>query len=187
MSRKEIDSYHTIFGIRKKETTIKELKTKKSGQHTPEDLYNLNKEIIHQYETFVCDSAEQYIHENIEIAKRMGNKEYLLEEELRLAFTYSLSGLFLQANDIFKSIKCADLPDHLKALYCWNKIRYYENLIKYTDDVRFSNGYIAEKEAYRDTVMSILFDQSDEYRKEKAVKLQDQGNTKESLSILTDI
>ena len=171
----------------KKETTIKELKTKKSGQHTPEDLYNLNKEIIHQYETFVCDSAEQYIHENIEIAKRMGNKEYLLEEELRLAFTYSLSGLFLQANDIFKSIKCADLPDHLKALYCWNKIRYYENLIKYTDDVRFSNGYIAEKEAYRDTVMSILFDQSDEYRKEKAVKLQDQGNTKESLSILTEI
>ena len=110
-----------------------------------------------------------------------------MEEKLRLAFAYSLSGLFLQANDIFKSIKCADLPDHLKALYCWNKIRYYENLIKYTDDVRFSNGYIAEKEAYRDTVMSILFDQSDEYRKEKAVKLQDQGNTKESLSILTEI
>ena len=35
----------------------------------------------------------------------------------------------------------------LKALYCWNRIRYYENLIKYTDDVRFSNEYISEKEA----------------------------------------
>ena len=88
----------------KKEATIKELKTKKSGQNTPEDLYNLNKEIIHQYETFVCDSAEQYIHENIEIAKKMGNEEYLLEEKLRLAFVYSLSGLFIQANDIFKSV-----------------------------------------------------------------------------------
>ena len=32
----------------------------------------------------------------------------------------------------------------------------------------FSNEYIGKKEAYRDTVMSILFDQSDEYRKEKA-------------------
>ena len=59
---------------------------------------------------FVCDSAEQYIHENIDIAKTIGNKEYLLEEQLRLAFVYSLSGLFIQANDIFKSIKCADLP-----------------------------------------------------------------------------
>lgn len=72
-------------------------------------------------------------------------------------------------------------------MYCWNKIRYYENLIKYTDDVRFSKGYIVEKEAYRDTVMSILFNESDEYRKEKAVKLQDSGDTKEALQILTQI
>lgn len=170
-----------------KEATLKELKIKKSKQNTPKDLYHLNKEIIHQYETFVCDSAELYIHENIEIATKMGNKEYLLEERLRLAFVYSLSGLFIQANDIFKSITCRDLPDHLKLLYCWNRIRYYENLIKYTDDIRFSNEYMAEKESCRDTVMSILFEQSDEYRKERAVKLQDKGNTKEALQILTKI
>ena len=162
-----------LIYTQKKEATIKELKKKKVGLNSLEDIYNLNKEIIHQYETFVCDSAEQYIHENIDIAKTIGNKEYLLEEQLRLAFVYSLSGLFIQANDIFKSIKCADLPDHLKALY--------------SDDVRFSNEYISEKEAYRDTVMSILFDQSDEYRKEKAVKLQDKGSTKEALLILTEI
>ena len=35
--------------------------------------------------------------------------------------------------------------------------------------------------------MSILFDQSDEYRKEKAVKLQDKGSTKEALLILKEI
>ena len=113
-----------LIYTQKKEATIKELKKKKVGLNSLEDIYNLNKEIIHQYETFVCDSAEQYIHENIDIAKTIGNKEYLLEEQLRLAFVYSLSGLFIQANDIFKSIKCADLPDHLKALYCWNRIRY---------------------------------------------------------------
>ena len=50
-------------------------------------------------------------------------------------------------------IKCIYLS--LIHIYCWNRIRYYENLIKYTDDVRFSNEYIAEKEAYRDTVMSL--------------------------------
>lgn len=171
----------------KKEATIKELKKKKVGLNSLEDIYNLNKEIIHQYETFVCDSAEQYIHENIDIAKTIGNKEYLLEEQLRLAFVYSLSGLFIQANDIFKSIKCADLPDHLKASYCWNRIRYYENLIKYTDDIRFSNEYITEKEAYRDTVMGVLVEESEEYKKEEAVKLQDKGSIKEALRILTKI
>ena len=156
-----------LIYTRKKEATIKELKKKKVGLNSLEDTYNLNKEIIHQYETFVCDSAEQYIHENIDIAKTIGNKEYLLEGQLRLAFVYSLSGLFIQANDIFKSIKCADLPDHLKALYCWNRIRYYENLIKYTDDVRFSNEYVSEKEAYRDTVKEALLILTEIYDKQE--------------------
>lgn len=171
----------------KKEATIKELKAKRKEQKTLDDMYRLNSEILHQYETFVCDSAEQYINENIEIAKKLGNETYLLEGKLQLAFVYSLSGLFVQANDIFKSIKCDTLPDYLKALYCWNHIRYYENLIKYTDDARFSSEYIVQKEAYRDTVMTILYDQSDEYYKEKAVKLQDEGKFPEALEILVKI
>ena len=63
----------------KKEATIKELKAKKKEQKTLDDMYRLNSEILHQYETFVCDSAEQYINENIEIAKKLDNKTYLLE------------------------------------------------------------------------------------------------------------
>lgn len=171
----------------KKKATIKELELEKKKQRTLENLYRLNNELIHQYETFVCDSAERYIHENIEIAEKLGNKEYLLESRLRLAFVYSLSGLFIQATDILKSIDCSSLPVHLKALYCWNSIRYYENLIKYTDDTKFSNEYMVIKEAYRDTVMNMWSEQSDEYLKEKAVKLQNKGNAEEAIRILYEI
>ena len=171
----------------KKKAVIKDLKLKKVQQKTLEDSYRLNAEIIQQYGTFVCDSAEQYIQENIEIAKSLGNKEHWLESSLQLAFVYSLSGLFVQANDIYKSIQCHNLPDYLKAMYCWNNIRYYENLIKYTDDERFSSEYIVKKEAYRDTVMSILPEKSDEYVKEKAIKLQESGRVREAIPILTKI
>lgn len=171
----------------KKKATIEELKLKKTEQNTLNDLYHLNIEIIHQYETFVCDSAERYIHENIGIAEKIGNQEYMLESKLQLAFVYCLSGLFVQANDILKSIRCDNLSVDLKSLYCWNCIRYYENIIKYTDDVRFSDGYAKLKEAYRDTVMSVLDSQSDEYLKEKAVKLQYDGKLNEALHILTKI
>ena len=182
----KVISERQIYTV-KKEATIKDLLKKKAEQNTLDEQYHLNTEIIRQYETFICDSAEQYIHANIKIAERKGDKEHLMESKLRLAFVYSLSGLFVQANDIFKSIRCDQLPDHLKALYCWNRIRYYENLIKYTDDVRFSNEYMCQKEAYRDTVMTILYNQSDEYLKEEAVKLQDKGKHKESLQILSKI
>lgn len=171
----------------KKKAVIKDLKLKKVQQKTLEDLFRLNAEIIQQYGTFVCDSAEQYIQENIEIAKSLNDKEHLLESRLQLAFVYSLSGLFVQANDIYKSIQCRSLPDYLKAIYCWNNIRYYENLIKYTDDERFSSEYIVKKEAYRDTVMSILPEKSDEYLKEKAIKLQESGRVREAIPILTKI
>ena len=171
----------------KKKAAIDELKLKISKQKTLEELYRLNSEIFSQYETFVCDSAERYIIANIEIAQKMGNQEYLQESKLRLAFVYSLSGLFVQATDILKSIHCDSLPDYLKALYCWNSIRYYENLIKYTDDVKFSNEYKLKKEAYRDTVMSVLYDQSDEYRKEMIVKLQEKGRNKEAIPMLLEI
>ncbi|WP_294589304.1 DUF6377 domain-containing protein [uncultured Bacteroides sp.] len=172
----------------KKKATIEELKSKKNEQSTLDDLYHLNIEIIHQYETFVCDSAERYIHENIGLAEKIGNPEYLLESKLKLAFVYCLSGLFVQANDILKSIHCASLPNSgLKSLYCWNCIRYYENIIKYTDDVRFSSEYALLKEAYRDTVMSVLNNQSDEYQKERAVKLQYDGKLNEALRILSNI
>ena len=107
----------------KKKAVIKDLKLKKVQQKTLEDLFRLNAEIIQQYGTFVCDSAEQYIQENIEIAKSLNDKEHLLESRLQLAFVYSLSGLFVQANDIYKSIQCRSLPDYLKAIYCWNNIR----------------------------------------------------------------
>lgn len=171
----------------KKQAIIKELKLKKAEQHTLDEQYQLNSEIISQYETFICDSAEQYIHKNIKNAEERGNIENLMESRLHLAFVYSLSGLFVQANDIFKSIDCDSLPSYLQALYCWNRIRYYENLINYTDDTRFSNEYIRQKEAHRDTVMTILFNESDEYLKEKAVKLQQKGKNDEALRILTDI
>ncbi|HJD74881.1 MAG TPA: hypothetical protein K8W04_02315, partial [Bacteroides reticulotermitis] len=171
----------------KKENTIKTLKLQKAEQKTLEDLYRLNSQIIYQYETFVCDSAERYINENIEIARKLNNQVFLLEGQLKLAFVYSLSGLFVQATDILKSIRCETLPDYLKALYCWNSIRYYENLIKYTADTKFSKEYQIKKELYRDTVMSVLYKQSDEYLKEEAFKLQSEGQYAEPVRILIGI
>ena len=170
-----------------KRKVISELKQKKIEQDSLVELYHLNSELIQQYETFICDSAEYYIHENIALAKQMGDEGYWQENRIKLALVYSLSGLFFQASEIFDSIPFQRLPDHLKVIYCWNKIKFYENLIRYTDDIRFSEPYIIGKEACRDTVMNILYEKSDMYLKEKAIKLEDKGMAKEALPILLEI
>lgn len=171
----------------KKEQTIRQLKNKKSKIKDPNELYTINIEIIQQYQSFICDSAELYIRENLNIAERLGNEEHIQESKLQLSFIHSLSGLFIPAAEILGSIKYKELPDHCKVGYCWNYIRYYENLIKYTDDTTFSQSYIVAKEAVRDTLMSLLYHESDEYLKEKAFKLQDAGQYKEAADILIPI
>ncbi|WP_106829623.1 DUF6377 domain-containing protein [Parabacteroides pacaensis] len=173
--------------IEKKVSAIKELKRRKQQLKTLEELYLLNNEIIHQYESFICDSAELYINENIRIAEKLNHKEHLLESSLQLAFIYSLSGLFVQASDLFNSMNWNHLPSHIKVGYCWTYIRYYENLIKYTDDTKFSNDYKIRKEVYRDSVMSLLYEKSDEYLKEKAFKLQEEQKFEDAIHILTQL
>ena len=170
-----------------KQQKIDSLKHKKNQLTSLEKIFQVNSQLIDAYSTFVCDSAEHYIRANIKIAERLGNENFLLESRLRLAFAYSLSGLFVQANNIFTSIHCNELPDYMKAVYGWNYIRYCENFIRYTDDDRFSVYYAAKKEAYRDTVMSVLDEKSDLYRKELAFKLQYQGKTQEAITLLNEL
>ena len=169
---------------KEKKTDIYELKQEKKEFEDIISIYNINKKIIYQYESFICDSAELYIHENIRIAEENGNNDFLYESKIELAFIYSLSGLFIQAHNLLASIDYDQLPTFLKREYCWTYIRYYENLIKYTDDVKYSSQYIKEKELFRNKVIDLLDSESDEYLKENAFRLQEIGNYNEALKIL---
>ena len=169
----------------RKKADILELKQKKNELNDLTSIYNINEMIIRQYEPFICDSAELYIYENIQIAKDLMRSDLLYESEIRLAFIYSLSGLFIQANGLLTSIEYDKLPDHLKKNYCYTSIRYYESLIKYTDDIKYSGQYIKEKDFFRNEVIGLLEKESEEYLKENAFRYQEAGNYNEALKILT--
>jgi len=167
-----------------KEAAINELKAQKNQVSNLEDSYNINKKIISEYQSFICDSAEFYINSNYAIAKELDNKDFITESELYLSNIYSLSGLFLQASEAFDSMNYEKLPTHYKAWYCWNKIRFYENLITYTDDSKFSKEYEDLKKNYRDKVIALLDDKSDMYKKEYAFHLQETGQFREAIELL---
>ncbi len=168
----------------KKETEIRKLKQEKNELDDIISIYNINKEIISQYESFIYDSAEYYILENIGLAEKLGDNDLLKESQIEQAFMYSLSGLFIQAHGILASIEYDQLPTLSKCKYCWTYIRYYENLIKYTADENYSRQYNKEIEFYRNEVLGLLDKESDEYWREKAFKLQEAGDYQEAIKIL---
>lgn len=179
-------SERPVYAI-KKDALISELKSRLNNKIFLQDEYSINQNIISEYESFICDSAIAYINKNIIIAEKLNNKEHSSQSRLQLSFVLSISGLFTQALENLHMIEYEELPLHLKVLYCWSYIRYYENLIKYTDDPRYGDKYLVEKENYRDTLMGLLDKGTDMYMKEKAFKLQDIGQYNEACEILTKI
>jgi hypothetical protein len=168
---------------KKKEDKIALLKQKRLDVKSLEELYLINKDIIEQYETFICDSAQNYIAENIKLAQQTGKTEYLTESRLHLAFVYSLSGLFVQAADILRQLNDEEFSTYLRIFYYFNSIRFHENLIKYIDNPAISMEYKKTEISYRDMVMELLDETSDDYLKEKAFKLQRNGNYEEAIDI----
>jgi hypothetical protein len=166
---------------------INDLKLKLVNNLSLEEEYEVNKSIISEYESFICDSAIAYIKKNRQIAEKLNNPECIYESKLQHSFVLSISGLFAPALEILNTIKIEELPLDLKHLYCWTYIRYYENLIKYMDEPEYGNEYLEEKMHYRDVIMSFLDEESDLYMKENAFKLQDEGKYEEACAILTEI
>lgn len=195
-SKNEIDSLLKVLDktiserptyMKEKIQRIDQLKLKLNNSLSLNKIFSINEDIIAEYESFACDSAIAYIDKNIEIAKKLDNKEFLSQSKLKLSFVLSLSGSFTQALEELNSIEYKELPTHLKSMYCWTYIRYYENLIKYTDDPQYEKKYQIEKMRYRDTVMSFLGEGTDMYVKEEAFKFQDEGRYNEAQQILSDI
>lgn len=193
---KEIDSLlrvldHTI-SIRQsfseqKVQKIALIKDELDEEKSLDNRFHLNEQLIGEYQSFKCDSALYYIDQNILIANQLKHTEYLLESQLRLAFVFSMSGLFTQAKEVFSKINYEELPLNLKVLYCWSYIRYNENLIKYTDNTRFEKIYSQAYKDSRSILMDLLTTNSTMYLKEKSFQLKSDGLFEESAQIQTEL
>lgn len=148
-----------------------------------EELYLLNEKIIDQYNTFRCDSATWYILRNKDIAEQLGNDSRVIDNELRLAGMYGISGLFLQADEMFNKFDFDALSQPQKAIFCWNKIRFYEHLQMYCNNEFIAKDYSEQIDDVRAVLMEVLGEDSDFYTTEYCFSLIHQGRYNEALEL----
>lgn len=170
-----------------KENKISDLKSQLKSLRSDREVFNQNEQIINQYESFVCDSAKNYLRENLTIASRLRDTVLVNQMAIRLALVYAMGGQFLQTRDIFDRIDYNSLPGHLKALYGWAQLKYLGNLIISTDEQKFRDEYQRERLAWRDSLINMFSVGSDLYRKEIAGRAVENGNYKEALTIYLDV
>lgn len=174
---------HETYTFRR-ESRMDQLKKKRVhiDAHSSE-MYNLNLELYHEYKSFVCDSAIQYLNMNIKMAFCMNDLDRENESKLLLSYLLSSSGMYKEAVDIVESIDRRRMhPRFLKDYYsCYDHV--YGELGYYTQDRISAGQYWNISSAYKDSIYLLLDPQSEEYLAMRETAFRDKDNYVEAQKI----
>lgn len=167
----------------KKELRIYQLKIELAlpGQ-TVSKIYELNNKICNEYRPYKSDSAIRYIEHNLRIANLFRDKSMISEAKLQRASLYAISGMYMEAEEILKSINSKELTHSLKADYYQFCKDLYSNISTYNSSAAWK--YDKLNAIYRDSLLSILDSNSKRFQAVYAEKLRIQGRFPEARRIL---
>ena len=141
---------HKAYFEENKEKQIENLKSIYTEAIPAIQKYKLNNSLYNEYQKFKTDSAIQYAKKNIEIAENIGDTALYIQAVLKLANSYSLSGMYHEAESILTGIDKSTLDKKLLA-------EYYEAYREFFDhySANRNRSDYSEIESYRDSLLSV--------------------------------
>ena len=148
-------------------------------------LYTINNQLLHEYNTYNIDSAIFFGEKNLIIAEKLNRLEYIYEVKLNLSFSYWLEGRFLEALNLLDNLDRKSF-DNLPEQMLINYYESYKRLYLYYASGDKSNHYYYISNLYRDSLLKIVPENSQSYRILMAEKLSDENNTPEAERLLIE-
>ncbi|GHT47775.1 hypothetical protein FACS189440_09350 [Bacteroidia bacterium] len=150
--------------------------------------YAINRQIYLNYQYYQIDSAFLYSKNNLLIAERLNNVEYIYETKLDLSFLYWQTGKFFEAIQNLQSLdrnQLNSLSEELLQKY----FEAYKQLYRYYAESQEdrNNYYFQLSNLYRDSLRSIVPVESKSYKVLTAEKLTDENRTQESGQIVREL
>lgn len=165
--------------------TVDSLRTLKQQARTLDERYDRNHQLVEEYMTLMCDSALAYARENVRLAEEMGDRNRYQKSQIYLLRAFSQAGLFMNVDEEIRMGDTAELDTMLHVLYCWAQIQLDEHLLTYNEgNDTMTRQYQERIVAYRDTLLELLPEGTGIWEKEKAFRLQANGDYQGALDIL---
>lgn len=169
------------FYIEQKEKRISELKhLLQISNITPEQEYDLNFRLFHEYKNFRIDSARNYAVENIRIADQINHENWKIESRLNLVNVYAVLGLYIDAFQLIDTISVDKMPDWIKESY----FEAYKQLYYFYSSEPF---HLALYQEFRDSLLRYKDPNSDGYKIVYSEKLIEEKRLDEARDILMEI
>jgi len=119
--------------LSKKNERIEEIRRGVRNVRTLDELYWHNRRMYDAYYVFDADSALHYAYENINLARRMGNRQWEDEWRIKLSFVLSIMGFLTDAEDELELIDVENLDQPHKAEYYIQQAYLYSHLSQFSD------------------------------------------------------
>ena len=170
--------------VSQKENYIRKLKeTAANIPAISPERYELNMQIYKEYKAFICDSAIQYLNENIFLAGQLQDMKREIDAELLLSRQLSSSGMYKEAVDILETVERqkVDKSQLLDYYSAFNHI--YSEIAVYTQDQYSLSRYWDISGIYKDSLSALLEPQSEQYLVLKESSYRDAGQFDEAFKI----
>lgn len=170
--------------VSQKENYIRKLKetAEKAPAISPE-RYELNMQIYKEYKAFICDSAIQYLNENIFLAGQLQDMKREIDAKLLLSRQLSSSGMYKEAVDILETVERQKL-DKSQLLDYYSAFNHiYSEIAVYTQDKYSLSRYWDISGIYKDSLSALLEPQSEQYLVLKESSYRDAGQFDEALKM----
>lgn len=132
--------------------SLKQVAARVSRYGDDRSLFEINHRIYNAYKSFQNDSARLYNDRELEIARRLGDRNLIAKAQCDNLFTYMSRGDFTSAVDVLKATDLTGVTDSLKADFYVQAVRLYSDLSNFTS-AKWEDKYAILSRAYSDTVM----------------------------------
>ena len=168
---------------KKKELRITNLILELENSKSTKDQYEKRKKLIDEYQYYDLNKTFENIEINFNLSKNLNNQN--LQTQTLLKFTQLLisSGRYKESIDILNDINHIDIGESLEKLYYTNYTNGYSRLTYNTVVNESKKQYVELYNSYKDTLVTFLDRNSDEYLRIKEKSYRDEGNVDEALII----
>ena len=118
--------------------------------------YQLNDSIFPEYKSYMCDSAVHYLNKNVEIARKLHDREREYKSIFLLSSLLATAGMYQEAVDMLGDIRREQLPSSLIQDYYVCKEHVYREISGNSREPKSKRRYGDLSLAYRDSLLRIL-------------------------------
>lgn len=154
---------------------------------SPEEEYAVNLHLHDEYETYICDSALLYVNRNIEIARRLGRSDWLVESKLKKAHLLAVSGLYAEGIALLQTIDRRDIVGSQLLDYYTAYENIYLYHAEYAQDDEYRPHYLQLRACYLDSILHLVPPGTYQHAVVQAPLLIDQGRYEEARTALRHI